>query len=35
MPTSRRRPPFAASDEQGAAVVIEVGLGEAEGFLDP
>ena len=26
---------LAASDEQGAAAVIEVGLGEAEGFLDP
>jgi hypothetical protein len=24
-----------ASDEQGAAAVIEVGLGEAGGFLDP
>jgi hypothetical protein len=26
---------LAASDEQGAAAVIEVCLGEAEGFLDP
>jgi hypothetical protein len=26
---------FAAADEQGAAAVIEVGLGEAERFLDP
>jgi hypothetical protein len=26
---------LAASDEQGAAAVIEVGFGEAERFLDP
>jgi hypothetical protein len=26
---------LAASDEQGPAALIEIGLGEAEGFLDP
>jgi hypothetical protein len=33
MPTSRRRPPSVA-DEQCAAAVIEIGFGEAEGFLN-
>jgi hypothetical protein len=34
MPTSRRRPPFAAADEQRAAALIEIGLGERERDLD-
>jgi len=34
IPTSRRRPPFAASDEDRSAPVVEVVLGERERFLD-
>jgi hypothetical protein len=34
MPTSRRRPPFAAPDKQRAAAVVEIGFGESERLLD-
>jgi hypothetical protein len=34
MPTSRRRPPLPRPHQEGAAALIEIGLGERECFLD-
>jgi hypothetical protein len=34
MPTSRRRPPFAAADEDRSGPVVEIVLGKRERLLD-